>query len=73
MLVDDDNADAAMLMAENLSRRGYVTRTAGDATEALAVCATFKPLAAVLDIGLPGVDGYQLARQLRALPGFECI
>ena len=71
ILIVDDNEDAAVLMAESLSRKGFVTQTASDAREAIAVCQTFKPQAAVLDIGLPGVDGYQLARQLRTLPGFE--
>jgi len=73
VLVVDDNEDAAVLMAESLSRRGYVTKTASDAREAMAVAKTFNPQAAVLDIGLPVVDGYQLARQLRMLPGFERI
>lgn len=43
--------------------------TAADAHGALALVSTFKPQAAILDIGLPVVDGYQLARELRVLPG----
>jgi CheY-like chemotaxis protein/anti-sigma regulatory factor (Ser/Thr protein kinase) len=73
VLVVDDNEDAAILMAETLARRGYATRTAHDAAEALEVCREWAPAAAVLDIGLPVVDGYQLAHQIRQLPGLARV
>ncbi len=73
VLVVDDNEDAAMLLADSLERRGYATATAGDANAAMALMDSFKPQAAILDIGLPVVDGYQLARQIRGLPGGERI
>jgi signal transduction histidine kinase/ActR/RegA family two-component response regulator len=73
VLVVDDNEDAALLMADSLARRGYTMRTAGDAKEAMALVHSFAPQAAILDIGLPVVDGYQLARQIRALPGGDKI
>jgi signal transduction histidine kinase/ActR/RegA family two-component response regulator len=69
VLVVDDNEDAATLLAESLGRRGYMTATAGDASAALELVRTFEPRAAILDIGLPVVDGYELARQIRSLPG----
>jgi signal transduction histidine kinase/ActR/RegA family two-component response regulator len=69
VLVVDDNEDAAELMGETLARKGYDTRIANDAQRALEVIATWWPEAAVLDIGLPVVDGYELARQIRRLPG----
>jgi signal transduction histidine kinase/ActR/RegA family two-component response regulator len=65
VLVVDDNEDAAVLLADSLERRGYSTATAGDAKAALELVRTFKPQAAILDIGLPVVDGYELARQIR--------
>ena len=73
VLVVDDNEDACALLAETLERAGYVVRTAGDAAEALAVCKDYVPSAALLDIGLPGMDGFELARRMRALPGFERV
>ncbi|MBV8758913.1 MAG: response regulator, partial [Deltaproteobacteria bacterium] len=69
VLVVDDNEDAAMLMADSLERAGYVTRVAHDAGEAIAVVRDWRPHAAILDIGLPVIDGYELARRLRAQPG----
>jgi signal transduction histidine kinase/ActR/RegA family two-component response regulator len=73
VLVVDDNEDACALLAETLERAGYVVRTAGDAAEALAVCQSYMPSAALLDIGLPGMDGFELARRMRALPGFDRV
>jgi signal transduction histidine kinase/ActR/RegA family two-component response regulator len=68
VLVVDDNEDAAMLLADALSRKGFETRIAADAKEAVEVVDSFQPQAAILDIGLPVVDGYELARELRARP-----
>jgi signal transduction histidine kinase/ActR/RegA family two-component response regulator len=69
VLVVDDNEDAAVLMGETLARKGFDTRTAGDAQQALELLASWWPEAAILDIGLPVVDGYELAQQIRRLPG----
>jgi signal transduction histidine kinase len=66
ILVVDDNEDAAELLATLLERMGHATRIAHDGAGALAVAAAFAPEIAVLDIGLPGMDGYQLAGRLRA-------
>ncbi len=68
ILVVDDNEDAAELLAEALDRSGYVTRIANDAMHALDAYREFVPAAAILDIGLPVIDGYELARRIRALP-----
>jgi CheY-like chemotaxis protein len=73
VLVVDDNEDACALLAETLERAGYEVDTAFDGTEALAACRAKTPVAALLDIGLPGMDGYELARQMRALPGFAHV
>ncbi|MEO8484838.1 MAG: ATP-binding protein [Betaproteobacteria bacterium] len=64
ILVVDDNQDAANTLAMVLSVYGYEVRTAYDATAAVAALADFAPAVAILDIGLPGIDGYALARMM---------
>ena len=66
VLIVDDNEDAAELLAEMLAIWGYATRTAYDGPSALALLDSFHPEAAVLDIGLPVMDGYELARMIRS-------
>ena len=73
VLVVDDSADAAETLAALLRMAGYEVRTAGDASTALQVVASWQPRLGVLDIGLPGTDGYELARQMRADPRNEGI
>jgi len=76
VLVVDDNEDAALLLSYLLTERGFVTRVAHDAPTALRVAAEFSPDIAFLDIGLPVMDGYQLAGRLRetpALAGLQLI
>jgi signal transduction histidine kinase len=65
ILVVDDNEDAADLLSAVLEELGNTTRVAHDASGALAIFDEFDPELAVLDIGLPVIDGYELARQLR--------
>jgi PAS domain S-box-containing protein len=69
VLVVDDNEDGAELLAMAISSRGYTTRIAHDAPTALRVAAEFLPHVAFLDIGLPVMDGYELAAHLRTIPG----
>jgi two-component system, chemotaxis family, CheB/CheR fusion protein len=73
VLVVDDNDDTRELVADLLGARGYATDIAADATSALAIAGTRAPAAVVVDIGLPDLDGYELARRLRALPGLERV
>jgi signal transduction histidine kinase/FixJ family two-component response regulator len=68
VLVVDDNADAAVLLADALSASGHLTATAADGPTALEAAAEFAPDVALLDIGLPVIDGFELARQFRANP-----
>ena len=68
VLIVDDNRDAAMMLAEALSVDGHVTSTAPDGPTALKTAVLFKPDVALLDVGLPVMDGFELARQFRALP-----
>jgi signal transduction histidine kinase/ActR/RegA family two-component response regulator len=65
ILVVDDNADAAELVVDVLVDLGHEARMALDGYQALAVAEGFRPEAAILDIGLPGMDGYELAGKLR--------
>jgi signal transduction histidine kinase/CheY-like chemotaxis protein len=69
VLIVDDNVDAAAMVAEVLRLSGADIRIAHEPAEALALAERFKPQAALLDLGLPGMDGFELARRLRALPG----
>ena len=69
ILVVDDNEDGAEMLAEVLSGKGYETRVAHDAPTALEVAREFSPDIAFLDIGLPVMDGYELAAHLREIPG----
>jgi PAS domain S-box-containing protein len=71
ILVVDDNEDAAEMLAETLTRKGYETRVAYDAPTALRLAAAFSPDIAFLDIGLPVMDGYELASHLRKIPGLS--
>jgi PAS domain S-box-containing protein len=72
ILIVDDNLDAAESLAICLELEGHRTRRAGDGKSALVIAAEFQPQVAILDIGLPGMDGYELARCLRSQtrPGF---
>ena len=65
ILVVDDNDDTASLLAEYLTDLGHVTAVAHDGPSALVVAAQLHPDTAVLDIGLPGMDGYELGERLR--------
>ena len=69
ILVVDDNQDAAETLALALTMFGCDTRMAHTAADALRTAAAFHPEVALLDIGLPDMNGYELARQLRATPG----
>ena len=73
VLVVDDNDDATMLMSEALDSLGYEVRTAPDGPTALRIAAEFRPQIALLDIGLPVMDGYELARRLRAANGRDTL
>jgi CheY-like chemotaxis protein/two-component sensor histidine kinase len=65
VLVVDDSADIADSTATLLTMAGYQVRTAHDGLEALEVAERFEPRAIVLDIGMPGLDGFEVARRLR--------
>jgi PAS domain S-box-containing protein len=68
VLIVDDNADAADSLGLLLQLGGHTTCIARDGPEALKVVTEFKPDIALLDIGLPGMNGYDVARAMRRMP-----
>jgi CheY-like chemotaxis protein len=65
VLVVDDNADAAESLASLLELSGHDTRVANDGEQAVRTAHEFRPEIVFLDIGMPGKDGYEVARELR--------
>jgi len=68
ILVVDDHPDAAELVSGLLEQEGHEVRSAHTSNDAIRVAMEFQPDVAFLDIGLPLMDGFQLAAALRALP-----
>ena len=71
VLLVDDNEDAALLMAVALEDWGYAVRVAHDGPSALALVKELAPAIALLDIGLPVMDGYELAGLLKKDPALQ--
>ena len=69
----EDNKLQAQSLAMLLEMMGYQVRTASDAASALRMMAEFIPQVALIDIGLPGLNGYELARQVRSMPQLRDI
>jgi two-component system CheB/CheR fusion protein len=65
VLVVDDNPDAAQSLALFMKAEGHEVRTATDGPSALALAKQYRPDLILLDIGLPGMDGYEVARRIR--------
>jgi CheY-like chemotaxis protein len=65
-MVIDDNIDAAETLADLVAILGHEVRAAHDGPTGIAAAAEFRPDVVLLDIGLPGMDGYEVARRLRA-------
>nr|WKF61599.1 Sensor histidine kinase TmoS [Paraburkholderia busanensis] len=73
VLVVDDNRDAADSLSMLLTLQGHTTEVAYSGDEALLRAQTFRPDVALLDIGLPGMSGYELAQRFRATPGLDAV
>jgi signal transduction histidine kinase/CheY-like chemotaxis protein len=73
ILVVDDNADSAESLAMVLSLAGHETRTAHSGVAGLKVAREFRPEVILLDIGLPSMDGYEVAREIRASYGAQPV
>jgi PAS domain S-box-containing protein len=72
-LLVEDNVDAAQMLQCALELHGHEVRLAFDGRDAVDAARTFKPDAVVLDIGLPRMNGYDVAREIRRLPGLADI
>ena len=73
VLVVDDNEDAADSLATLLGVMGYEVRTAYDGPEAITAADEFQPAVALLDIGLPQLSGYDIARHVRERRGKDVL
>ena len=73
VLIVDDNADIVDMMRHILVLLGQEVRVAADGPAALRVAAEFRPDLVFLDLGLPLIDGYEVARRLRSEPGGSAL
>jgi CheY-like chemotaxis protein len=73
LLVVDDNEDAASSLAMLLRLRGHDVQIVHDGPSALGAAAVYRPNIVFLDIGMPGMDGYEVAVRIRRLPGLESV
>jgi putative two-component system response regulator len=72
LVVDDDTA-ARRGLEQLLDRQGYAVRGCGDGTSALVECASFQPDLILLDVMMPGLDGFEVCRRLKANPETRLI
>ncbi len=73
VLITDDNVDAATSLAMLVQLKGHTAEVAFDGNRALELAETFRPDVAFLDIGMPGMSGYDVARELQNAPGMEHV
>ncbi len=73
LMVVDDNRDAADNLAMLLRLHGHEVQVAYDGPAGLQLAADSRPELVFLDIGMPGMDGYEVARRLRQIPGLEKV
>ncbi len=73
VLIVDDNIDAAESLSVLIALQGHTTHTAHDGPQALRTAAEFLPEVIFLDIGMPGMTGYEVARAIRNMPALEHV
>lgn len=73
ILVVDDEEDIVDLIRYNLEKEGYSVATASDGNSALQIAGEFKPDLIILDIMMPGPDGFEVCRQVRLIPGLAQV
>lgn len=71
VLVIDDNDAAAQTISWLVETSGHETKCAYNGPDALAIASSYKPDFVFLDIGIPGMDGYEICHLMRKLPGLE--
>jgi CheY-like chemotaxis protein len=71
VLIIDDNEAAAQTIGWMIETDGHETRCAYNGPDALSMAAAYKPDYVFLDIGIPGMDGYEICHMMKALPGLE--
>jgi len=71
VLLVEDNEDTALYIATALVQQGHEVTVARDGPSALETAVSFRPDAILLDLGLPGMDGYEVARRLRQTDGLK--
>ena len=73
ILVVDDREDGRKLLAVRLAHEGYIVQLAGNGAQALALAAAQAPDLVLLDVLMPGMDGFEVCRRLRALPQMQAV
>jgi PAS domain S-box-containing protein len=73
VLVIEDNPDAASSLKDSLELNGHVVEVANDGPEGIAKAHASRPDVVLCDIGLPGIDGYEVARRMRAAPELRSV
>lgn len=73
LLVVDDNRDGAESLATMLRLQGHEVRLAFDGATAIEIAREYRPQAVLLDLGMPGMDGFEVARRMRLQPGLEQV
>lgn len=73
VLIIDDNDDAAQLLAMFIGALGHVAQVANDGRNGLALAASFMPEIVFLDLGMPGMSGFDVAPRLREIAGLERV
>lgn len=69
ILLVDDNVDASLIMSLGLRQKGFTVQRGDSGPQALSIAAVWAPQAILLDISMPGMDGYETCRLLREQPG----
>jgi CheY-like chemotaxis protein len=73
ILLVDDSIDILFLLQTELELVGFTVRTAADAMSALEIVQHFRPDVIVSDLQMPGMDGYELIRRVRAIPELAAV
>ncbi|WP_313178089.1 PAS domain S-box protein [Massilia sp.] len=73
IVVADDNVDAASLLSSLLEASGHAAEAVHNGAQALGRILALRPDLAILDIGMPGLNGYEVAERIRAAPGMEAM